>query len=564
MEFRCQLMSDPVPDNQPATGKPTDKPPVEPRAVIRRSRRWSAVWVVPLVALGLAAWLLWKHYAGQGPLVYVRFETADSIESGKTEVRCRSVRLGVVETVSLSPDLLTVVVGLRIDPGSEHLLREGTRFWVVRPRVSGSTVSGLNTLISGSYVEMDPGDGREDIHHFNGLEVPPVTKSSVPGLRLTLTADNAGSLAIGSPIYFKGFEVGRVDSREFDLKDKLTRFQIFIQQQYQELVTENTTFWNHSGIDIGAGADGFRIRTPSLTAMLAGGASFAVPPDKVAGPPARNDAVYKLYPDEASTHDASFRPDARYLLMFQQSIRGLKKDAPVEYRGIPIGSVVDVALTYAPPGDDRVPVMIEVDANAFRNGPDDDRTKEVIMRDAVARGLRASLGSGSLLTGALFIDLDYAKDVPPAEITQIGEHDVLPTRSAGLAQLEAKVNAILAKIENMPIEETLQKFGATADAMTKTITEAQGVVAEAQQILDSPETQAMTAEINETLRAMRTSVASFGPTGSMQGDLRRTLDELRAAIRSFKVLSDNVADKPNSLIFGKESKGNPIPKARKN
>lgn len=552
--------------NAPAA-PPAAEPPVEPRAVVRRSRRWSSVWIVPVTAILLAGWMVWDHYHEVGPLAQVRFTTADSIISGKTEVRCRSVRVGVVELVQLAADLKSVIVSLRIDADAARLLRGGTRFWVVRPRISAANISGLGTIITGSYIEMDPGDGSTEVNHFDSLELPPVTPSNVPGLRLTLLAEKAGSLSVGSALYYRDFDVGRVEALSFDVEKELVRFDVFIREEYAGLVRKGTCFWNTSGVDISAGSDGFRIHTPAFQAMFSGGASFAVLDGGIPGEPAKNGDVFKLYASETEAQAAQFNPDRSLLLLFEQSVRGLKKGAPVEFRGLNMGRVVDVSFKYTPSGtlhrDPRVPVLVELDLSALRTPGQNAIDEDAILAEAVKNGLRAKLGTGSLLTGALFIDFDFVADAPPAEMTKLGEYDVMPTQSSGLVQLEAKVNAILAKIEALPIEETLGKFGKTADEVTKTVAEARGALDAAHKLLASEKTQNLTAQMDATLKQLQSSIKSLGPEGSMQGDLQRTLDELRAALRAFKTLSDGVAEKPNSLIFGRKDTGNPIPRAKR-
>lgn len=550
----------------------TEEPenPHEPRAVVRHRRRWSSVWVVPFVALVLAGWLVWKHYHDKGPLAYVRFSTAESIEAGKTEVRCRSVRVGVVEKIELADDLQSVVAEVRIDPEAEDLLRRGSRFWVVKPRVSASTISGLGTLITGAYIELEPGDGPPPVHHFDGLEEPPVTSANVPGLRLTLVAEDAGSLTAGSPIYYRGFEVGRVERRSLDIDNRRIRFDVFIQEDYSDLVREGTCFWNTSGIDVTAGADGFKLSTPSFQAMLSGGASFSVPKGGEAGGPVNDGLVFTLYPDEDAAQKSVFVPDRRCLLFFDQSVRGLTVGAPVEFRGLPLGRVTDISFEHSPSGDTRVPVVIEIDSDLLKKAVENVENAQDILAECVRRGLRASLSTGSLLTGALYVDLDFVPDAPPAQLTKSGEYDVIPTQSSGLAQLEDKINSILAKIERLPLEETLDKFGNAADEIAITvkdvrgaIDEAEAALAEAKKLLARDETQNLTAELEATLKEVRGSVESLGPKGAMQGDLARTLDELRAALRAFKTLSDSIEEKPNSLLFGRDSSGNAQPKAKK-
>ncbi|HVJ47316.1 MAG TPA: MlaD family protein, partial [Luteolibacter sp.] len=244
----------------------------------KATQRWNMVWVVPIIALLVGGWLIYRSVTSKGPLVSVMFETAESIVSGKTEVRCRSVRVGFVDDVLLSDDLKSVTVKLRMDPDAGKLVRKGSNFWVVKPRVSTTDVSGLGTLLTGAYIELDPGPpGNPQQSNFIGKERPPVTSLSVPGRRLTLSAEKSGSLVQGSPVYFRGYEVGRIESRELVKDGSKIEYQVFIHQDYGWLVTENTRFWNTSGIDVTAGADGFKLRTPSFQAMVSGGVEFGVP-----------------------------------------------------------------------------------------------------------------------------------------------------------------------------------------------------------------------------------------------------------------------------------------------
>ncbi len=549
----------------------TDPSPPAPSPEIRTAQRWNIVWVVPILAILIGGWLIYQNVSSVGPVARVRFDTADGIAAGKTEVRCRSVRVGTVEEVELAPDLNSVLVHIRMDGHAENLLRRGTRFWVVRPRVSGTDISGLGTLITGAYIEMEPGTSPEPWTKFRGRETPPTTNRSIPGLRFTLNADDAGSLTAGSPIYYLGFEVGRIETRKLDLAQNRVVYEAFIKENYRSLVTESTRFWNTSGIDISAGADGFRVRTPSFQAMVSGGISFGLPDGLPPGNAATDDAVFTLFPDESSARSSTFNPSLRFLLLFNQSVRGLVKDAPVEFRGIRIGRVADISFNYLPSSlDQRIPVLIEIDPALLRNETANNlsNTESTFLSDAVAKGLRASLKTGSYLTGALFVDLDYYEDSPPAELGTIGELTTVPTVSSGFAQLESKLSAILDKFQQLPLDETLTKFTAAADESAKTIAEARNTLKEiesvaqsAREILDDPQFKAIPADLRQTLDQLNESIASIGPEGAMQGDLLRTLDELRASLRSIKTLTNSLEEKPNSLLFGRESSGNPTPRA---
>lgn len=551
---------------------PTNQPPsVTPE--IRRAQRWNIVWVVPLVALLLGGWMLFRHFTNAGPIAHVRFDTAEQISAAKTEVRCRSVKVGMVKSVELAADLKSVLVNIEIDSNAQHLLRKGTRFWVVKVRFSGASVTGISTVLEGAYIELDPGpDNAEPESNFVGLETPPATNLSVPGRRIVLTADEAGLLDAGSPIYNRGFEVGRIEGRTLSPDGTRVTYNAFIQQEYAQLVGENTRFWNTSGIDINAGADGFKVRTPSLQAMLSGGVSFGAPEGETVGKPVADGTSFILHRDEDEANNANFNPTLKLLLLFDQSVRGLQKGSVVEFLGIPIGRVKEISFDLAKsPGDPRIPVLIEIDPGLMRPSSEqkpDAAMGEQFVKTAVANGMRAALKTSSFITGALRVDLDYYPDADPAAVGKVGDYVTVPTVSSGFAQLETKLTAILDKLESLPVEKTMNEIAAAAEeAKTtiaesrKTLDEIKATAAAARKTLEDPEFRSLPADLRKAVASLDQSLASVGPDGAIQGDLLRTLDELRASLRAIKGVSDTVNEHPNSLLFGRDSSGNPVPKA---
>lgn len=505
-------------------------------------------------------------------MAQIRFETAEEIYAGGTEVRCRSVRVGLVKKVRLEDDLKSVLVHVEMDSGAEHLLRSGSRFWVVKPRLSAAEISGLGTLIQGSYIELDPGPAdAERANQFQGLESPPSTNLDIPGLRLMLTAEAAGSLTVGAPIYHRGFEVGRIEGRKLNNDGLGVTYDAFIAKEYSRLVSENTRFWNTSGIDISAGSDGFKLRTPSFQAMVSGGVSFGVTLGESAGKPAIDGMTFPLFSDESNARNSTFNPTLKLLLLFDQTVRGLSVRAPVEFRGIIIGRVADISFDLVPIiGDPRIPVLIEIDPSLMRPRATQDQSKSDtdFIREAVSKGMRAALKTGNLITGSLYVDLDYYEDARPSQITQTGEFLSIPTISSGLAQLEAKVTAILDKLQALPLEQTMAEITATAEeakttivASRATLKEIEATAAAARKTLENPEFQELPADLRKSIASLEKSIASVGPDGAIQGDLLRTLDELRASLRSLKSVTNTIDEKPNSLLFGRESSGNPEPKA---
>lgn len=533
-------MNDPAPSPQP------------PAPVVTTARVWNLVWVVPLLAVLLGGWMLIRNFATQGPVAQVTFDTAEEIYAGRTEVRCRSVKVGMVTDVGLADDLNSVVVRIELEEDAAHLLRRGTRFWVVKPRVTGAGISGLTTLIQGAYVELDPGNPdapRES--EFTGLETPPATSLSVPGRRVVLVTDEAGLLVEGSPIYFRGFEVGRIEARSLSADGVSVSYNGFIRKEHAGLVNSHTRFWNTSGIDISAGAEGFKVRTPSLQSMLSGGVAFGTAAGAHGGELVADGTMFRLYRDEDEAMGSSFDPTLKLLLLFNQSVRGLAKRSPVEFRGIPIGRVTDISLALAPsPGDPRIPVLVEIDPSlisadaAAGTDPSQDIS---FLRKAVASGLRASLKTGSLITGALYVDFDYLDDAVPAELGSVGGYHSVPTVYSGFAQLEARLSALFDKLESVQFTKAVDEIAAAA--------------ASARAMLDDPALRELPANLRRSIEALESSVSSLGPDGAVQGDLLRTLDELRATLRSLKSVATTIEEQPNSLIFGRDPAGSPEPKA---
>jgi len=562
------------------TSLPPESPEPETSASpeISRKRSFSKVWVVPILGLFLGAWLVKTNYDQKGELIAVTFQDANGLTSGKTEVRCRNVQIGVVENVTLN-DALEVIADLRIKPEHAHLVRKESQFWVVRPRVSGTSVSGLNTLISGSYVELDPGPLGDRKYQFVAEEEPPLTPASVPGLRLVLTTTEPGSVDIGSGVYFKGNLVGRVESRVFSANSRKTQFGIFIEEKYADLVTTSSRFWRGSGLKLEVGADGFKLDLPSLDSLVSGRVNFGLPENAADGEVPEDRAEMTLYANLEAAESSTFEKAAEFLLLLDQSVRGLAVNAPVEFRGMRVGRVGKISYKLVENSSiDQIPVLIQLNARLLtENFPPslrDEGAKGI--ETALAKGLRASLKSSSLLTGQIYVDLDYYPNLPPGELAKVGDYAVLPTAESGLARLEDQVSAVLAKLTRLPIEPLLAEATGTLKELRgtleggdevlaetkKTMQEATATVESLKILIAGQEAQALPADIRATLAQLNETLKPYAGDGAITGDLRRTLDELRSAVRSFERTSDTIGEKPNSLLFGKPKNSSRIPRAR--
>ena len=315
-----------------------------PEAVAAPRRRWAPqfIWIIPIVAVLVGGWLAVKTILESGPTITISFKTAEGIEAGKTKLRYKDVEIGLVKTVTLAEDLSGVVVTADLVAGTERYVVEDTRFWVVRPRISGGSVSGLGTLLGGAYIGMEIGKSRKAQRHFTGLEVAPVITTDVPGRSFVLRTQTMGSLDSGSPIYFRRLQVGQVTAYGLDADGKGVTIRIFINAPHDRLVTSNTRFWEASGIDVKLDTSGIQLNTESLVAIAIGGLAFETPAGMETLPPAEADTVFTLFRDRKEALKNPERIVERFTLIFGESLRGLSPGAPVDFRGITVGEVVSI------------------------------------------------------------------------------------------------------------------------------------------------------------------------------------------------------------------------------
>ncbi len=549
---------------------------------VKSGKGFNPVWIIPVVALLLGLWLVKRSYDEKGELVMVRFENAADLAIGKTEVKCQNVSIGKVEDIVLNDDL-DVDVSLRIKPDHLHLVGAGSQFWVVRARVQGSSISGLGTLISGAYIELDPGPNPGKVkakRSFNGLETPPLTPSSVPGLRLVLESSKPGSVDVGSGVYYHDTVIGKIESREFLPSEKVVKFGAFIEEKYRELVSSETLFWKTSGVKLDVGSEGFNLELPSLDSLVSGRVSVDEPEEGLEGIPLEDGANVTLYSSQEQAEVSRFKGGTEFLLLVDQSLRGLQEGAPIEFRGLKIGRVAEISYGLVEkPKINEMPVLIQLDARLLeKHFPTNliDKGAEGFSK-AVSRKLRASIRSSSLITGKMFVDLDYFPDLPATDPEKRGDYIVLPVIESGFGRLEDKLATLLDKINNLGLEQLVANLSETSETATAALAgiedavaddsgvvmEAKNTLASLNSLLEDEGTKALPADLRATLASLNATLQPLSAEGAIYGDLRRTLDELRGTVRSIDRLTSELADKPNSLLFGKDENTNKIPRARR-
>ena len=517
-----------------------------------RSRRVAPIWWVPILAAVLGAGMVIHSIRSQGPTITIVFDTATGIEAEKTKIRTLAVQVGVVESVHLAEGHKEVIVKARLDKSAEPLLREDTQFWVVRPRVGATGISGLGTALSGAYIQLAPGTQREGRRDFDGLEEPPVTPVGAPGLHFELVSDGESTVGAGAPILYEGFRIGRVERSELDIQSSRIRYSAFIDAPYDELVTTNTRFWDVSGVSVRAGSSGVELRTGSLESILIGGVAMGRPIGLEAGRPVEDDEVFRLYPDYATVNEHPYRTSLAYVATFAQSVRGLQEGAPVEYRGIKIGSVERILveemtdLEIDRPGS-AIPVLLKFEPGLL-SLPDDGVGAERLrgaIEGGVATGLRASLETGNLLTGSRYIRFDYYPDEPPAPVGRFAEWKTIPTISTGIEGTLQQARKVLKKIDDLPLERTVR--------------EANRTLASLNEVIASDAVQGLPAELDATLAELQATLASVSPGSPLQTRLLRTATELERSLQSLRRLLDTLDANPNAIIFNHDPGPDPEP-----
>ena len=539
-----------------------------PEAVVVQKRRFTPqlIWIIPIVAVLVGGWLAAKAILERGPTITITFKTAEGLEAGKTKIKYKDVEIGVVKTIALSPDRKGIVVKAELSKQSEEFLREDTRFFVVRPRVTAGGVSGLSTLLSGGYIGMDIGKSRETRRDFVGLEVAPIITGEEPGRQFILRADDLGSTDVGTPIYFRRVTVGQVVATALDKDGKGVTFTIFVQAPYDQYVTKNTRFWNASGIDVSLDATGIQVRTESVVSILVGGIAFQVEPDSAPEPPADANTVFTLFPDRTQAFKRADTIIDTYMLVFDGSVRGLSVGAPLDFRGVTIGEVVRIGVSIDPKTlTFRMPVEVKLFprrllARQFGGNRQQAAESEEVrwsrMKQFVDRGLRAQLRSGNLLTGQLYVALDFFPDAAKATIDLAKRPPEIPTIPGTFEELQTMLAGIVKKLDKLQIEEIggdARKVLASVDETLKGVdvllkSVDAGVVPDLRRTLDTAAQTLKSAE--GTLKSAEGTLNSVSP---LQSDLQQTLSELNRTLAAVRALAEMLQQHPESLIRGKSA-----------
>ena len=519
-------------------------------AVVREKKSFSIVWIVPIVALLIGGWLVYKAISEKGATVTISFKSAEGLEAGKTKIKYKDVEVGKVTAIVLDKDLANVIVTAELNKEAKTYLTEQTRFWVVRARLRAGEVSGIGTLFGGAYIAIDPVLKGALKSSFIGLETPPVVTTDKEGRHYTLKSEKLGSLDVGSPVYFRHIEVGQVESYQLDDDGKHVSIKVFIEAPHYLYVKKNTQFWNAGGIDFTVDANGLRVDTQSVVSLMIGGLAFDNPDHIGNNEPAENDYIFKLYNSHEEAAEDEYTLKNEWLLVFDGSVRGLTEDAPVEFKGIKIGKVLDINVK-VDINSARIPILVLIEIEPERITPAilsySDSERKEFLNALIAKGLRAQLKSGNILTGQLFVDFDFHPNESAQEIDWKGRYPTFPTVKAPFDEALAVLQRLVDQIDKIPF----QKIGEDLHSAVKNI---DTMIKQTEVLINNLNTTVapeMTAALEQAKKSMAAMEKVLSSNSPINQDARRVLDEFAGAARSMRVLADYLERHPEALIYGK-------------
>ena len=546
----------------------------QPQVSQQNRSRLSLVWIVPIVALVIGVVLVLRAVLQAGPELQIEFRSAEGIEPGRTEVRFKEVVIGRVKRVQIRPDREKIIAIVALEKSAENIAVFDTRFWVVRPRIGSAGISGLGTLVSGAYIGVDAGESTDARRAFIGLDNPPLVLRGEPGRSFVLQADDLGSLDVGSPVYHRRVRVGRVVGYALDSSGKSLEVQVFIEAPFEQLVTRQSRFWNASGVDLALNAGGLTVNTQSVASVLAGGLAFAQAADAASAAAATPGQRFRLFSTQRAAMAADDGEPLRVRMVFDQSLRGLDAGAPIDLLGVEIGTVRGIAL-HPEAAARRLPMEVMADIYPMRlgrlrdvfgkPGTSTQRSDKALLKQLVDNGLRAQVRNGNLLTGSLYIALEFVPKAQPAALDMTAAVPTLPSVPGTLSDVQPQLAEIVSRLSKVRFDEiggdlqqalkavngsgaSLQSALGSAEALMRTLTpEAQTTLADLRKTLASA--QQTLAAAQQTLGSAERGL--LDPQAPLQRSAGQTLAELQRAAQAMRVLADYLQRHPEAILRGK-------------
>lgn len=556
------------------------QPAEVPTAGVHSRRRIPLVWIVPILTGLIAAWLAWDTYSQRGPTITIAFDTAAGLTAGQSQLKYRNVVMGTVKTITVAPDLSKVLVTVETVREAEELLTDKTIFWVVKPQLFAGNVTGLDTLLSGSYIGMRPTTEKgKPQRSFVGNRDPPVLQASAKGTTFKLETKRLGSISLGSPLFFRDLEVGTVLGWDIgDLANDVV-IHAFVRDPFDKYVHEDSSFWNASGMQVKLTSGGLDVQFESLRALLLGGIAFDTP-TYPKSPIAASHFRFPLYTTMEVAKSAGFGRQLQMVSNFEGSVAGLAVGADVTLYGLKIGEVTDVSLVYEPKKDRIVaPVHYRIEADRVTGiSATQGMAPGVLAEEMVKRGLRATLQAPSLITGQKIVALEMMPDAPPAELSRAGDVYVVPAYEVGgFDSITRSANELLSKINRIDFDRIGRNLSGAAQGLDdtingpqlkKTLAALEAAMIDVQDIarkLDKDASPALKRlpeianqfqdAVTKANRLIGSVDQGYGGSSKFHRDLDRLIPQLTDTARSIRALADLLSRNPEALIKGRTNTG---------
>jgi paraquat-inducible protein B len=544
-------------------------------ALVEPVRTISKIWLVPVVALFVGVWMIYYQLSNQGPLITIEFKTATGLEAGKTKVKTRDVDIGLVKSIELTEDLSGVLVTVRMEKKVTPILHADNQFWIVSPKVSLSGISGLGTILSGPYINMAPGSKQQMSEEFVALVAPPVTPAGTPGLHVTLNSDGDSDSKFtykkGDPVVYKGIKVGEFEDIYFNFDERIVYYSTFIEAPYHKLITTNTKFWDISGVQMKLSASGVTVNTGSLETLLTNGVTFGIPEGMPIGKNIDDRNFFDIHPSYDSASEERFKRSAQYVILVKDTVRGLQVGAPVEYRGLIVGKVLSINTLNNNQNDlleqgYAIPVVISIQPGRVQQ-PDNAIGLAFIQEQTslwIKQGLRATLKTGNLLTGALFVDLQHYPDVPIFSPQSLQGFEIIPTITGEFSEITAKVIAILDNINEIKLKTISDNANNTLSQVAQAAKALQATASSLERLLTTVHQDKVSSALTHTLESLSNLSEDFSAGSATYKELNHTMQSLQSTLKDLQPLLLQLNSAPNSFIFSDGNEPNLISKAKRN
>lgn len=532
---------------------------------------FNTIWFVPLIALIVASWMLYSDWSEQGIQITIVAQDADGLEAGKTKIKTRNVDMGEVTAIKLSDNYENAIITVQMKKGTEKLLTKNTKFWIEKPRVGREGISGLGTIMSGSYINMQPSQIGEQKNTFTMLAQPPLTTSEDKGIRLKLFSENNSKIEIGAPIHFRGYEVGYIEHVDFDIKRSAITYRLFIKAPYDSLVNNTVQFWMTPGLSIKGSAKGLEVKMDSLETFISGGISFGSINTTQVPEPVKDLTEFQLFNTKEDAINHRYDQHLSFIVLLKGNMSGLEPGAPVQFNGLRIGTVTQVPFkgmtldSLSGKKTPHIPVLINIEPQRFSS---QFKHAELTLNQWRARliegfkdGMRATLSTGNLLTGTKVVSIAFTTPDTNFTLEHYADYPVFPTTNDSLASMQYKVETLLDTLSGLPLDKSVAELNNTLSSAANAMSSINSISKKVDALLAQKETQSLPKELAKSLNSLNNTLQHYQAQGEIGQNLNQTLKILKQDLEDLQPLISQLKQKPNALIFGTSTQQDQQPQA---